>query len=146
MAQNKTRPTTASVEAFIESVDHAGKREDARVLDAMFRRVTGEKPVMWGPSIIGYGQYRYRYDSGREGDMCRVGFSPRKAKHSFYLSSCGKDMDETAFAALLGRLGKHDRGKGCLYINKLADVDLAMLEEMAALAWKYSLECYPEGA
>lgn len=146
MSENKTKPTQASVDTFIESVDHAGKREDARVLDAMFRRVTGEEPVMWGPTIIGYGQYHYKYDSGREGDICRVGFSPRKAKHSLYLVNCGEDANEADFAALRAKLGKYRRGKGCMYVNKLADIDLAVLEEMIALSWRYSLQRWPDPA
>jgi hypothetical protein len=146
MSGNKTKPTEVSVAAFIESVDLAGKREDAWVLDALFRKVTGQQPVMWGPTIVGYGQYHYRYDSGHEGDMCRVGFSPRKAKHSLYLLNCGADMDEAEFAALRERMGKYSRGKGCLYVNKLADIDLSVLEEMIALSWKYSLQRYPSEA
>ena len=146
MAEIKTKPTEVSVEAFIEAVEHPGKREDARVLDALFREVTGEPAAMWGPSIIGYGSYHYRYDSGHEGEMCRVGFSPRKAKHSLYIA-CSCDGPEGAqVEALLARLGKHSRGNGgCLYVNKLADIDLAVLEEMVALSWKNSFEKYPEG-
>ena len=121
------------------------KRADARVLDALFRRVTGEPAKMWGPSIVGYGSYHYRYASGHEGDCCRVGFSPRKAKHSLYVMSCGDERDEAAFAPLLERLGKHSRGKACLYVNKLADIDLAVLEEMVALGWQRSLAKYPRG-
>ena len=142
MAEPKTKATQVSVEAFIAAVEPASKREDAPVLDALFRRVTGEVPRMWGPSIIGYGQYHYRYESGHEGDMCRVGFSPRKARHSLYLM-CGSPADEAAFAPLLGRLGKHSRGRGCLYVNKLADIDLGVLEEMIALGWQTSFERYP---
>lgn len=144
MAENKTKPTRASVDGFIAAVEHPGKRADARVLDALFRRATGAQPAMWGPTIVGYGQYHYRYESGHEGEICRVGFSPRKARHSLYLLNCGKDGDEAAFSALRDRLGKHSRGKGCLYVNKLADIDLAVLEEMIALAWRHSQERYPE--
>ena len=144
MAETKTKPTEVTPESFIEAVDHPGKREDGKVLDALFRKVTGEAPKMWGPTIVGYGQYHYRYDSGHEGDICRVGFSPRKAKHSLYLM-CGSPKEEAQFAPLLARLGKYSRGKGCLYVNKLADIDLAVLEEMVALSWKNSLEKYPEG-
>jgi hypothetical protein len=143
MAENKTKPTRTSVAEFIEAVEHPGKREDARVLDALFRKVTGVKPVMWGPTIVGYGKYRYQYESGHGGEICRVGFSPRKAKHSFYLLNCGKDADEAPFAQLRGRLGKYSRGKGCLYVNKLADIDLEVLEEMIALSWRYSNERHP---
>lgn len=144
MAETKTKPTETSVESFIEAVEHPGKREDAKVLDALFRKVTGETPTMWGPTIVGYGQYHYRYDSGHEGDMCRAGFSPRKAKHSLYLLGCGDEEGNAKFAPLLARLGKHSRGKGCLYVNKLADIDLGVLEEMVALSWKNSFEMYPE--
>ena len=144
MTETKTKPTEVTPESFIEAVDHPGKREDGKVLDALFRKITGEAPKMWGPTIVGYGQYHYRYDSGHEGDICRVGFSPRKAKHSLYLM-CGSPKEEAQFAPMLARLGKYSRGKGCLYVNKLADIDLAVLEEMVALSWKNSLEKYPEG-
>lgn len=143
MAENKTQVTAVDPAAFIGAVEPAAKREDAAVLDALFRRVTGEPARMWGPSIIGYGEYHYRYASGHEGDMCRVGFSPRKAKHSLYLLDCGDPSEEAAFAPLLARLGKHTRGKACLYVNKLADIDLGVLEEMVALGWQRSLEKYP---
>ena len=142
MAETKTRPTEVGVEEYIGNVESAAKREDAVVLDALFRKVTGMTPQMWGPSIIGYGQYHYRYETGHEGDMCRAGFSPRKARHSLYLLGCG-GKDE-AMEALLTRLGKHSRGAGCLYVNKLADIDLAVLEEMIALGWQNSFERYPD--
>ena len=141
MAETKTRPTQVSVEDFIAGVEPASKRADAPVLDALFRKVTGEAPRMWGPSIIGYGQYHYRYESGHEGDMCRAGFSPRKAKHSLYILGCGGEDEE--MEALLARLGKHSRGAGCLYVNKLADIDLGVLEQMIALGWKRSFERWP---
>ncbi|MXO59221.1 DUF1801 domain-containing protein [Altererythrobacter salegens] len=143
MAENKTKATEVDVSAFIAGVEHPGKRDDAGVLDTLFREVTGVTPAMWGPTIIGYGSYHYRYESGHEGDMCRVGFSPRKAKHSLYLLNCGKDMDEAPFAALRERLGKYSRGKGCLYVNKLDDIDLDVLREMVALSWRYSNERHP---
>jgi hypothetical protein len=144
MAETKTKPTATSVAAFIAAVDHPGKRADAEVLDALFRKVTGQTPAMWGPSIIGYGACHYRYASGHEGDTCRAGFSPRKAKHSLYIMACGDEREEAAFAPLLARLGKYSRGAACLYVNKLADVDLAVLEEMMALGWQRSLERWPE--
>lgn len=144
MSENKTKPTQVSVDAFIDAVDHPGKRDDARALDALFRRVTGEEPAMWGPSIIGYGSYHYTYDSGREGDMCRVGFSPRKAKHSLYLMSQYCDEATTKLGAeLLARLGKYSKGASCLYINKLADVDLAVLEELVRVNWEAMNRLYP---
>lgn len=144
MSGNKTVPTGEEVEAFIEGVEPASKREDAKVLDALFRKVTGEQPRMWGPTIIGYGSYHYRYESGREGDSLRSGFSPRKAKHSLYLMGCYCDEEtEKRTVRQLTRLGKHSRGKSCLYINKLADIDLAVLEEMIADNWETMNRIYP---
>ena len=144
MAETKTKPTEITAESFIDTVDHPGKREDAKVLDALFRKVTGEAPRMWGPTIVGYGQYHYRYDSGHEGDICRVGFSPRKARHSLYVSCSCDGEEDPAFSALLERMGKHSRGNGgCLYVNKLADIDLGVLEQMIAMGWKRSFENYP---
>ena len=144
MAENKTKPTQVSVEEFIEAVEPASKREDARVLDALFRKVTGEEPKMWGPSIIGYGSYHYKYESGREGDMCRSGFSPRKAKHSLYLmgrycdEATGKKVD-----AMLESMGKHKTGASCVYVNKLADIDLDVLEEIVGECWDAMNRVYP---
>ncbi|WP_298304354.1 DUF1801 domain-containing protein [uncultured Erythrobacter sp.] len=145
MSENKTKPTQVSVEDFIEAVEPAAKREDAKVLDALFRKVTGEEPQMWGPSIIGYGSYHYKYESGREGDMCRSGFSPRKAKHSLYLMGgyCD-DITAKKREAFLKRLGKHKTGASCLYVNKLADIDLQVLEEMIATDWETMNRIYPE--
>ncbi len=141
---NKTRETAASVAEFIDSIDHQRKREEARELVALLERVTGEKAVLWGPSIIGFGSYHYKYDSGREGDWMRSGFSPRKAKHSLYLM--GGYCDEVAAEARkdkLARLGKWARGKSCLYINKLADVDMEVLEEIVADDWAAMNRLYP---
>lgn len=144
MAEAKTKPTQTSVEDFIAAVETASKREDAPVLDALFRRVTGEVPRMWGPSIIGYGEYDTVYDSGRKVSCLRVGFSPRKARHSLYIACSCAGKEGPAFEALLARLGKHSLGDGgCLYVNKLADIDLAVLEEMIALGWQASFERYP---
>ena len=144
MAETKTKPTEITAESFIDTVDHPGKREDAKVLDALFRKVTGEAPRMWGPTIVGYGQYHYRYDSGHEGDICRVGFSPRKARHSLYVSCSCDGEEDPAFSALLERMGKHSRGNGgCLYVNKLADIDLGVLEQMIAMGWQRSFENWP---
>lgn len=144
MAELKTQVTGAEPAQFLAAVDPAAKRDDGLILDAMFRRVTGQLPQMWGPTIVGYGRYHYTYASGHEGDACRVGFSPRKAKHSLYIMACGDDGEEAAFAPLLARLGKHARGKACLYVNKLADIDLGVLEEMIALGWRRSLERWPD--
>lgn len=145
MAETKTKPTGVTVSDFIAAVDHPGKRADALVLDALLRRVTGESPRMWGPTIIGYGRYHYRYASGHEGDMCRLGFSPRKAKHSLYLVCTCDGPDGEQLTEMLGRLGKYSQGNGgCLYVNKLADIDLAVLEEMAVLGWRKSFEIWPQ--
>ncbi|WP_289042813.1 DUF1801 domain-containing protein [uncultured Aliiroseovarius sp.] len=121
----KTQATTLDVTRFIEAVEPLSKREDARLLDDLFRNVTGFQPVMWGPTIIGYGRYRYRYDSGREGDFLATGFSPRKARHSIYIMPGYAD-----FGDILARLGKHRMGKSCLYVNKLADIDLDVLAKL----------------
>jgi hypothetical protein len=125
MAQNKTQPTDVTADAFLAGVEPEIKREEARQLDQLFREVTGWRPVMWGPSMIGYGQYHYKYDTGREGDFLATGFSPRKANYSIYIMPGYADFGE-----ILGRLGKHSMGKSCLYIKKLADVDLDVLAEL----------------
>lgn len=124
-SENKTVPTNQSVDHFLEAVQPPRKAEDARVLDALFRKTTGFAPVMWGPSIIGYGRYHYRYKSGREGDFLATGFSPRKTALSIYIMPGYAD-----FGDILSRLGKHKLGKSCLYVNKLADIDLEVLSEL----------------
>lgn len=124
-ADNKTQANDADVRAFLDAVDHPVRRADAMVLDDMFRRVTGWTPKMWGPTMVGYGSYHYVYDSGREGDCLATGFSPRKANLSLYIMPGYQD-----FGHILDRLGKHKKGKACLYINKLADVDLTVVEEI----------------
>ena len=145
MAEAKTKPTQVSVEDFIAAVEPASRRDDAPVLDALFRKVTGMVPEMWGPTIVGYGEYNTVYASGRKVRCARTGFSPRKAKHSLYISCACDGEEDPAFAALLARLGKHSRGDGgCLYVNKLADIDLAVLEEMIALGWQNSFERWPD--
>lgn len=142
-AENKTTATAASVEEFLAAVPDERRREEARMIDAMHRRVTGCEPQMWGPSIIGYGSYRYRYESGREGTSCRAGFSPRKAALTIYLN--GEFRRHPAEAeALFARLGKHKTGQSCLYINKLADVDLTVLEQLVALSWQCMNEAWPD--
>ena len=122
---NKTQQTPFSPEAFIAGIDHPRRKADAETLLGWFGDITGLKPKMWGPSIIGYGRYHYKYESGREGDMLMTGFSPRKASLVLYIMPGYEGMD-----ALLARLGKHKTGAGCLYINTLADVDMDVLREM----------------
>lgn len=130
MAEIKTRPTAVTVDAFIEGLESERRRAEARTLSELMAKVCGEPATMWGPSIIGFGRYDYRYESGHSGSMCRIGFSPRKGAISLYLT-----CDAERLAELLRRLGKTKRGKGCIYVNKLADIDLAVLEEMVAEAW-----------
>lgn len=123
---NKTTATKADIAAFLNAVAD-DKRVDAVRLDAIFRKVTGFTPVMWGPSMIGYGRYHYTYTSGREGDFLATGFSPRVREFSIYIMPGYADFGE-----ILGRLGKHRTGKSCLYIKRLADIDEAALAELIA--------------
>jgi len=128
MADNKTKPTKASVAAFIDALTDQSKRADAKVLVKLMQSATGEKPKMWGPSIIGFGSYHYTYDSGREGDMPLVGFSPRKAATVLYITRAFSGSE-----ALLAKLGKHTTSSNvCLYIKKLADVDQEVLVGLVA--------------
>ena len=129
MAENKTKATELSVAAYIEAIEDEGKREDAKVLVKMLTKVSGKKAVMWGPSIVGFGTHHYKYESGREGDSPVIAFSPRKAAHSLYGFTGTDGADE-----LLAKLGKHTTGKGCLYVKKMKDVDLKVLETLAANA------------
>jgi hypothetical protein len=123
--ENKTKPTKTSVSSFIAAVENDARREDAKTLVRLFEKATGWKAKMWGPSIVGFGAYHYTYDSGHSGSICVVGFSPRKANLAIYVSGFpGK-------AELLQKLGKHKGGlKQCLYINKLAEIDVAILEKI----------------
>jgi hypothetical protein len=132
---NKTVETAADVEAFLAAVETEERREDGRVAAALMARLSGEPPRLWGPSIIGFGRYHYRYDSGREGESCRIGFSPRKAELVFYLAG----LEDGDFAPL----GKHRRGKGCLYVKRLAGVDMAVLEALIVKSLAHMDEVYP---
>ncbi len=137
MAENKTVKTGASVDEFMAGVENKRRREDGLVLLELMRDVTGLEPEMWGPSIIGFGSYHYTYESGREGDMPLIGFSPRKSSLSLYIMSGFDEYEE-----LLGKLGKHRTGASCLYINKLADVDMGVLRELVL----QSVECMRMGS
>lgn len=137
---NKTQPTDVSVEDFIAAVEHPVRRSDAETLLEMFTHITGEEPVMWGPSIIGFGQYHYVYDSGREGDAPAVGFSPRKANLTLYVLS-----DHPEQRDLLARLGKHRTSVACLYINNLADVDLEVLAQLVETGYRYTKDHLDRG-
>ncbi|MFM5923008.1 MAG: DUF1801 domain-containing protein [Novosphingobium sp.] len=141
-ADLKTKATEATVADFIAAQDSAQRREEGAALDVLFRRVTGHQPKMWGPSIIGYGSYSYRYESGREGTMCRAGFSPRKAALTLY--AMGGPAETSEGAELFATLGKHTTGKGCLYIKKLTDVDIKVLERLVEISWEVMNARYPD--
>lgn len=136
--EQKTKETDQSVIEFIEGVDSAKKREDAYRLLELFEETTGYEAKLWGPSIIGFGSYHYKYDSGHEGDAPLVGFSPRKAKHSLYLAPGEQQRDE-----MLRELGKHTSGASCVYVNKLADIDLDVLKRMIVASVDYLQAKYP---
>ena len=138
MPENKTKPTTVSVTGFIASIQNETQRADAKVLVKLMQAATGEKAKMWGPSIIGFGSCHYKYESGREGDMPLIAFSPRKAATVLYGATSASDTD-----ALLAKLGKHTTGKGCLYIKKLSDVDQKVLESLLVNSSAVSRERYP---
>jgi Domain of unknown function (DU1801) len=129
MADNKTKPTKLNAAAFVDALTDETQRADAKAFAKLMQSATGEKAMMWGPSIIGFGSYHYKYESGREGDMPLVGFSPRKAATVLY-GMMGSDESE----ALLVKLGKYTTGKGCLYIKKLGDVDQEVLDALVVKA------------
>jgi Domain of unknown function (DU1801) len=139
MATNKTVATSADVTAFIAAVADEQQRADAHKIAEMMARLSGEPPKLWGPSIIGFGTYHYKYDSGREGEMCRIGFSPRKGQTVIYLIDGYSNRAEQ-----LARLGKHKTGKSCLYIKRLSDIDMGVLEEMIIGSLAYVAEKYPD--
>ncbi len=124
-ADNKTTANEGDVDAFVAAVEPERRRDDALRLLDIFRETTGWNPVMWGASIVGFGQYHFVYDSGREGDFLATGFAPRKAKTSIYVMPGYAD-----FQPLLDKLGKHGKGKACLYVNRLSDIDESVLREL----------------
>lgn len=129
--ESKTKATKISVTAFINAVENETRRRDAKTVLAMMKKITGEKPKMWGPTIIGFGKYHYKYDSGREGDMLLVGFSPRKANMVLYVLGSIAEND-----SLRKKLGKYKTGRSCLCINKLEDVDQKVLEMLIEKSYK----------
>ena len=139
MADNKTTWTGESVDAFLDAVPDAKRREDGKALRTLFEQALGEPPEMFGPTIVGFGRYHYRYASGREGDACATGFSPRGRELVVYVNS---DSDRTQ--GLLRRLGKHRAGKCCVYIKKLEDVDQAVLAELAEESYRAVKARYPD--
>lgn len=140
MAENKTRESDADVVAFIHTVEDQGQRDDALVLTALMARLSGQPAKMWGSAIIGFGHYHYHYASGREGDWARVSFSPRKGKTVLYI------MDGfVGHADIIARLGKYKTGKSCLYIKRLSDIDLDVLEALVTASLAHMDEKYPKG-
>ncbi len=133
----KTERNDASVTQFLDAVEHPTRREDAKVVCELMERVSGEKPEMWGASIVGFGSYRYRYKSGREGEWPTVGFSPRKANLVLYIMS-----GFSKYPALMEKLGKHKTGKSCLYVKKIADVDETVLKALMLESYEYMTEKY----
>ena len=137
MATLKTTPTEASVDAFLDAVEDDARREDCRTVLDLMQRVTGEPPQMWGASIVGFGSYHYVYESGREGDWFLTGFAPRKRNLTLYIMAGFSDYDE-----LMARLGKHKTGKSCLYVNRLADIDMEVLEDLVGQSVAHMREVY----
>lgn len=135
--EQKTKETDNSVIEFIENVDSPKKKEDAYKLLEIFEETSGFKAKMWGPSIIGFGSYHYKYATGHEGDAPLVGFSPRKAKTSLYFATGDTERD-----AILERFGKHTSGKACVYINKVADIDVDVLKELINRSITFLQETY----
>ncbi len=133
MAELKTKKTALSVDAFIRKVPDATKRKDSQTIIAMMKRITKSEPSMWGPAIVGFGKYLYTYPDGRELDWFMTGFSPRKQSLVFYVMSGFPQYEK-----ILHRLGKYTTGKSCLYVKRLADIDLAVLEELIGAAVKHA--------
>ncbi len=136
---NKTQPTSTSVAEFIGSLKDERRQAECNQLIDLMREESGQEPVLWGPAIIGFGQYHYRYDSGREGDFMRVGFSPRKQNLSIYIIPGFEP-----YQAVLERLGKHKVGKSCLYIKRLDDLDISALRELVRQSLDDMKERYPD--
>ena len=138
-SDNKTQPTRTSVQDFLDTVRNEKQRADAQKIAAMLTRISRCEPKMWGPSIIGFGSYHYKYDSGRQGETCRIGFSPRKGKTVFYIVN-GFD----GYSEHMEKLGNYKTGKSCLYIKQLCDVDQTILEQLCAASLEWMAEKYPE--
>lgn len=138
MSENKTQLTDLNPDTFIAAIEHPVKRQDSEQLLQLFASITKQKPQLWGTSIIGFGQYHYRYDSGREGDFLRTGFSRRKQNIAIYIILGFKPYQD-----LLAKLGKHKTGKSCLYINKLADIDIEVLKQIIEKSYQDMAKKYP---
>jgi hypothetical protein len=143
VADLKTKPHSDDVGAFLAQVEDPVKRADSETLLAMMSEVSGLPPVLWG-TMVGFGQYHYQYASGHAGDAFRIGFSPRKGELSLYVLTAYAGSKKEREASLLARLGKHRAGKSCLYVRKLADVDMMVLRELTRSAWDFMQERYPQ--
>ena len=137
MAAMKTTVNKASVEDFLNGLGNAKRREDSFAILKMMKSVTGQPPRMWGPSIVGFDKYHYKYASGREGEICMIGFSPRSQALTLYIMPGFETRD-----SLLKKLGKHTTGKGCVYIRTLEDVDLKTLKQLVTAAYRYMKKTY----
>ncbi len=137
--QNKTIATDNDVGSYLNSIEGEEKRKDSIRLDGLFQKITKNDPMMWGETIVGYGSYHYIYDSGREGDMCRAGFSARKNALTLYCMSGFSQQDD-----LLKKLGSHKVGKSCLYIKRLSDIDMDILAQIIQKDWDYMNKKYPK--
>lgn len=138
MAEQKTKPTAESVEKFLGKIPDEGVRDDCQAILKIMKKATGSAPKMWGTSIVGFGTYHYKYDSGHEGYACLTGFSPRKQNITLYVMPGATTREE-----LLEKLGKHKAGKGCLYIKKLKDVNVPVLETLIKESVNFLKEKYP---
>lgn len=138
MAELKTKPTDDNVEAFLAAIDNDARRQDCVTVMALMKEITGAEPKMWGPSIVGFGTYHYKYASGREGDWFLTGFSPRKQNLTLYIMAGFVNYEEW-----LGKLGKHTTGKSCLYIKKLVDIDLTVLRQLIQLSVEHVANNHP---
>lgn len=139
MAENKTKANEKSVQDFLEGVADEQKRQDSFALLQLLQDVTGLEPKMWGDTIVGFGKYHYKYDSGREGDSFLAGFSPRKQNLTLYIMAGFEEYD-----TLLGKLGKHKTGKSCLYVNRLKDIDLRVLRELVQQSFDHMRKTNPD--
>ena len=134
MAENKTKPGTENIEKFLSSIPDQNKREDCMVLIEMMKKASGKDPVLWGGTMIGFGDYHYKYESGREGDIFMIGFAPRKQNLVIYNMGGFEEVEE------MKKLGKHKMGKGCLYIDKLSDIDQPALKKLIEKSYKKMLK------
>lgn len=137
MAEQKTKPTSVSVEDYIDKIDDESVRDDCRALIKMMQKITGAPPVMWGPGIIGFAKYHYKYPSGHEGEAPLAAFAPRKANITVYVFPVSPVRD------LMKNLGKHKSSKGCIYIKKLSDIDTGVLEKIVKTSFQEARKRYP---